>query len=56
MLFGPLKMLLIFLLNEYFFLQTGFLSVKSTFKPLKHNPKQALRFARMGVIEFSFNS
>jgi hypothetical protein len=43
-LFRPLKALLIFffLLNEYFFLQTGFLSIKRTFKLLKCNLKHAL--------------
>jgi hypothetical protein len=41
MLLGLLKALLIFLSN--IFLQTGFFSVKITFKPLKHNPKQALK-------------
>jgi hypothetical protein len=38
-------MLLIFLPNDYlffffFFFQTGFLNVKITFKPLKHNPNR----------------
>ena len=37
-----LKVLLIFLPNDYLFFQKGFLSVKSTFKSLKRNPKQAL--------------
>jgi hypothetical protein len=46
-LFGPLKALLIFLPNDYFFLQMGFLSIKSTFKPPKRNPKQALRLDNM---------
>jgi hypothetical protein len=39
-----LKTLLIFLPNKYFFLQTSFFSVKSTFKPLKRNPKHALKY------------
>jgi hypothetical protein len=34
-------MLLIFLPNEYFFLQTDFLNIKSTFKYLKHNLNRA---------------
>jgi hypothetical protein len=40
-LLGHLKALLIFLTNEYIFLQTGFFSVKSTLS--LSNPKQALR-------------
>ena len=42
--FRPLKVLFNFFLpNEYFFIQMDFLSVKSTFKPLKRNPKHALK-------------
>jgi hypothetical protein len=42
-LFGPLKALFNFFTNEYFFIQMDFLSVKSTFRPFKHNPKHALK-------------
>jgi hypothetical protein len=45
-LLRPLKVLLIFLPKDYPFFQTCFLSVKSTFKPLKHNLKQALSLLR----------
>ena len=42
---------LIFLLNEYFFLQANFLSVKNNFRPLKRNLKQALR-ACVGILHW----
>jgi hypothetical protein len=42
-LFGPLKVFLFFLLNEYFFLQINFLNSKHTFKSLKRIFKQTLR-------------
>jgi hypothetical protein len=45
-LFEHLKVLLIFLSNKYFFLEMDFLSVKSTFRLLKRNPKQALKMTK----------
>jgi hypothetical protein len=38
-----LKVLLILLQNDYLFFQMDFLSVKSTFKPLKRDPKQTIK-------------
>ena len=40
--FEPLKMLIFFLPNKFFFFQTDFLSVRNTFRPLKCNLKHAL--------------
>jgi hypothetical protein len=41
--------LLIFLPNDYIFFQTGFLSIKSTFKPLKRNPKHTFNCRMVGL-------
>jgi hypothetical protein len=49
--FELLKALLIFLPNEYFFfLQTNFLNVKSTFRPLKRNPKWTLSSITLATV------
>jgi hypothetical protein len=43
-----------FLLNEYFFLKIDFLSVKSTFRLIKHNLKHVLNIFCFYFIEDSF--